>query len=241
MCGRFVSATPPDQITRYFDALPPETLLPASYNVAPTNDVYAVVEGRDGTQRVEVFHWGLVPVWAKDIRTGAKMINARSESLATKPAFKSAFRRKRCIVAMDGFFEWKADPTLIGPRGKPAKQPFYAHRLDGEPLAVAGLWESWRDPNDEAGPWLHSCTVITTAANSTMASVHDRMPAILPPGAWGEWLDRGNDDVVSLGQLLVPAPDSLLILDVVSTAVSNVRLEGPDLIKPIYPGGIPSR
>jgi putative SOS response-associated peptidase YedK len=111
----------------------------------------------------------------------------------------------------------------------------FIHRLDGEPLAIAGLWEAWKDPADPDGPWLHSCSVITTAANETMAPVHDRMPVILPPSAWGTWLDRGNDDLLSLGQLLVPAPDNLLTMHPVSTAVNNVRNRGADLIAPVDP------
>jgi putative SOS response-associated peptidase YedK len=235
MCGRFVSSNPPDQIARYFDAAPPETLLPASWNIAPTNDIYAVVEHADGTRHVEVFHWGLVPIWAKDIKIGSKMINARSEGLATKSAYKAAFKRKRCLVPMDGFYEWKATPGLVGPKGKPAKQPMFIHRLDGEPLAVAGLWETWRDPSNPDGGRLHSCTVITTSANATMAPVHDRMPVILAPQAWEEWLNPANDDLESLGRLLVPAPPKLLTMYPVSTAVNHVREKGPELIEPIDP------
>jgi len=228
-----VSASPPDQIARYFDAVAPESLLAPSYNVAPTNDVYGVVVGADGVRRVDVFHWGLVPVWAKDVKIGSKLINARSESLAEKPAFRTAFRRKRCIVPMDGFYEWKVVPGLVGPRGKPAKQPMYVHRLDGEPLAVAGLWELWRDRADPEGPWLHSCAVVTTGANATMAPVHDRMPAVLAPSTWSTWLDAGNDDLASLGELLVPAPEHLLTMHPVSSAVNNVRSKGPELVEAV--------
>ena len=235
MCGRYVTTSPPDQIARYFDAVPSETALPANFNTAPTDDVYGIVEGTDGVRRLEVFHWGLVPVWAKDMKIGSKMINARSEGLATKPAFKAAFKRKRCLIPMDGFYEWKATGGLVGPKGKPAKQPMFVHRLDGEPLAVAGLWEVWRNPAEPDGPWLHWCTVITTDANDTMAAIHDRMPVILPPSAWGTWLDRGNDDLVSLGELLVPAPNHLLTMHPVSTAVNNVRNRGAELIAPVDP------
>jgi putative SOS response-associated peptidase YedK len=137
---------------------------------------------------------------------------------------------------MDGFYEWAAG-TAGGPltkQGKPRKQPVYVHRLDGEPLAVAGLWSAWRDPAAAAGePWLHSATVITTAANGTMEPIHDRMPAILPASAWAEWLDPANDDVAALGKLLIPAPDSLLAVRKVSTEVNNVRSKGPELIAPV--------
>jgi putative SOS response-associated peptidase YedK len=198
MCGRYVSTQSPDEVARYFAAAPPEESLPASWNVAPTNDVWAVVETPDGGRRLAAFHWGLVPVWAKAIAVGNKMINARAETLATKNAYKPAFAKRRCIVPMDGFYEWKAASRPKGP-----KQPMYVSRLDGEPLAVAGLWETWRDR--DAGPdapWLHSLTIVTTAANATMAPVHDRMPVILSPRDWDRWLDPANHDTAQLGQLL---------------------------------------
>jgi len=231
MCGRFVSSTPADELARYFGAAPPEESLPPGFNVAPTTDIWAVVEGPDGTRRLEAFHWGLVPVWAKDIGVGNRMINARAESLATSNAYKRAFRQRRCLIPMDGFYEWKKGN---GPKAK--KQPVFVHRLDGEPLAVAGLWETWRDR--DAGPdapWLHSCTIITTDANGTLRPVHDRMPVVLPPSAWGPWLDPGEDDVARLQGLLVPAPDELLALHPVSTDVNNVRTDRPDLVAPIDP------
>jgi putative SOS response-associated peptidase YedK len=229
MCGRFVSGSPPDQIAAYFDATPSEAVLAPSYNVAPTNDVYAVVEGPDGARRLEAFHWGLVPVWAKDIKTGLKMINARAETVATSNAYKHALRKRRCIIPADGFYEWQASP---GQR----KQPHYIHRLDGEPLAFAGLWESWRDKSaGPDAPWLHSCTIITTTANDTMAAIHNRMPVILPPSAWSEWLAPGNDDMVSLGELLVPAPNKLLTMHPVSTDVNNVRVKDAHLVDQVDP------
>ena len=230
MCGRFVSASTPDQIAAYFGAEPPETELTPSYNVAPTTDVYAVVEGPDGARRVEVFHWGLIPVWAKDMKIGQKMINARSETIATKGAFKSDFKKHRCIIPMDGFYEWQALAD------RKAKQPHFIHRIDGEPLAVAGLWSMWRD--SAAGPdapWLHSCTVVTTSANDTMAKIHDRMPVILPASAWSTWLDRENQDIEALGRLLVPAPNELLTMHPISTDVNKVGNNDAHLIEPIDP------
>ena len=161
----------------------------------PTNDIYAVVAGPDGTPRLEVFHWGLIPVWAKDRKVGQKMINARAETLAEKPAYKGVFKKTRCIIPMDGFYEWKAGEPggPVTKAGKPAKQPMFIHRLDGEPLAVAGLWSAWRDK--AAGPdadWLHSATVVTTSANGTMAPIHDRMPVILPQSAWATLAGPGR-------------------------------------------------
>jgi putative SOS response-associated peptidase YedK len=225
MCGRYVSATPPDQIASYFGAEAPEALLEPSYNVAPTSDVYAVLS--DGsTRHLDAFHWGLVPRWAKDMKIGSKMINARAETLAEKNAFKSAFAKRRCLIPADGFYEWRKhaqDPK----KGK--KQPFFIHRPDGEPYAFAGLWEVWRGADKDAEP-IRSCTIITTTPNDAMAAIHDRMPVILPPSAWDTWLDREVDDLALLGQLLVPSPASLITMHPVSTLVNNVRNNSADLM-----------
>jgi putative SOS response-associated peptidase YedK len=221
MCGRFVAATPPDQVAAYFGAAA-EALLEPSWNVAPTNDVYAVLED-GGTRHLDAFRWGLIPSWAKDPKIGSRMINARAETLAEKNAYKAAFRKRRCLVPADGFYEWKALP------GQKRKQPYFIHRADGEPVAFAGLWEVWRGPERDQEP-LRTATIITTEANETMAPVHDRMPVILPASAWGDWLDRDNDDLETLGRLLVPAPPTLLTLRPVSTEVNNVRNKGPELI-----------
>lgn len=233
MCGRFVSASPPDQIAAFFGAELASEVLAPNWNVAPTNDIYAVVHTPGGPQ-VQAFHWGLVPSWAKDVKIGAKMINARAETLADKPAFKTMFRKYRAIVPADGFYEWQTLPGVLNRSGKSAKQPMFIHRLDGEPLAFAGLWSVWRDKSlpDDA-PRLHSATIITTAANATMAPVHDRMPVILPASRWAEWLDPANDDLVSLGRLLVPAASDVLTMHAVSSDVNNVRNKGAHLIEPV--------
>ncbi len=229
MCGRFVSASPPDQIARYFDAVDDGAhALEPNYNVAPTQDVYAVlVDG--GVRRLEALHWGLVPFWAKSPSAGNRMINARAESVATKNAYRSAFRKRRCIIPADGFYEWKAVP------GQKQKQPFFIHRPDDEPMAFAGLWEVWRNPATP-GEELHSCTVITGEANDKMATVHDRMPVMLPPSAWETWLDPAVDDLDLLGKFLVPAPPELIELRPVSTEVNNVRNTGAHLTDRVEPG-----
>jgi putative SOS response-associated peptidase YedK len=230
MCGRYVSATPPDQIAAYFDAEAPEALLQPSYNVAPTSDVYAVLS--DGTTRhVDAFHWGLVPLWAKDPKIGSKMINARAESLAEKNAYKSAFKRRRCLIPADGFYEWRKDPNAPA---KAKKQPYFIHRPDGEPYAFAGLWEVWRGPNKDQEP-LRSCTIITTTPNEPMAAIHDRMPVILPRSAWDTWLDREVDDLELLGKLLVPAAPEVIAMHTVSTDVNNVRNNDPHLMEEAPP------
>lgn len=236
MCGRFVSSSSPERIAAYFGATVAVDSLGENYNVAPTNDIYGVVAGADDTVEVRAFQWGLVPVWATDPKIGQRMINARAETLAEKPAFKGVFRKQRCIVPMDGFYEW-APGAAGGPltkAGKPAKRPFFIHRADGEPLAVAGLWSAWRDRSaGPAGGWLHTATVVTTEANATTRAVHDRMPVILPRAMWHLWLDPANDNIDMLSKLLVPAPDHLLTMHAVTTDVNNVRNKGAALIEPL--------
>ncbi|WP_208028541.1 SOS response-associated peptidase [Rhabdothermincola sediminis] len=229
MCGRFVAASPPDEIARYFGAEAPEALLEASYNVAPTNDVYAVLE--DGTtRRVETLHWGLVPRWAKDPSIGNRLINARAETLAEKNAFKHAYRMRRCIIPADGFYEWRPE------RGEKRKQPYYVRRADGEPMAFAGLWELWRNP-ENPDEQLRSCCIITGEPNEKVRPIHDRMPVILPERAWDIWLDPAEHDLETLGKLLVPAPASLIELYPVSREVNNVRNKGRKLIDPVETRG----
>lgn len=245
MCGRFVTSSPPDELARYFGAVPPEepTHEP-NFNVAPTTDVYVVYE--DGsTRRLESFHWGLIPSWAKDEKIGNRMINARAEGVASSRVFKRPFVRRRCIIPADGFYEWS---KVAGHR---RKQPYYVHRADDEPLAFAGLWEAWR-PREHAGdaadeprahggeadggeeaPLVRSCTIITTDANETIEPLHDRMPVILPPHAWAAWLDPDNHDTDSLARLLVPAPAELVTFHPVSTDVNNPRNRGSHLVEEV--------
>lgn len=239
MCGRFVSTTPPDQLARYFGAEPPTEDLTrewadrgSSYNVAPTQGVFTVFE--DGpTRRVDRFHWGLVPFWAKDPKIGNRMINARAETIAEKNSFRRPFAKQRCLIPADGFYEWKKI------EGSKRKQPMYMSRVDREPFAFAGLWEVWKDPNhtnDTGQPMeLHSCTIITGEPNDKVAEVHDRMPVMLPPNTWDEWLDRSNHDTEALARLLVPAPSHLIVVQPVSTDVNNVRNNRPELIDPVDP------
>jgi len=239
MCGRFVSTAGPDRIAAYFDGVLPTEVaaepLGENHNVAPTQDVLAVVANGDGTARVDAFHWGLIPSWAKDRKIASRMINARAETLAEKPAFKGLFAKKRCLVPMDGFYEWQpgsADGPLNA-KGKPLKQPMFIHPTADGPLAVAALWTAWKDPDDPEGRFLHSVTLVTTAANVTMAPVHDRMPAILTPDHWATWLDPDNHDVEALATLLDGGPVDLLAMHPVSTDVNNVRNNRPDLIAPV--------
>ena len=226
MCGRFASTTPPDKLAAYFGAEAPilgDEEISADYNVAPTRDV-PIVRVREDERHLDYLRWGLVPRWAKDLRIGSKMINARAETVATKNSFRSAFAKRRCIVTADGFYEWKKlDPKT--------KQPMYIHRADGDPLAFAGLYERWTDAENLRE--IHTCTIITTTPNEMMAEIHDRMPVLLPPQRWDEWLDPSNVDTESLQRLLVPAPDSLLRSYAVSTDVNSVKNNNADLLAPI--------
>jgi len=177
----------------------------------------------------------LIPSWAKDRKIGNRMINARSETLAEKPAFKGLFRKKRCLIPMDGFYEWKAgrEDGPLNAKGKPLKQPLFIRRIDGEPLAVAGLWTAWKDPTDAKSRFLHSATIVTTAANDFMEPVHNRMPVLVPQSLWAEWLNPGNDDLERLSELFSERNDGLLTMHEVSTDVNNVRNSRPDLIDPL--------
>ncbi len=236
MCGRFVTTSPAAQVAAYFDAeVTSERLLEAApnYNVAPTTDVAVVLE-RDGRRGLAVRRWGLVPSWAKDVAVGARTINARVETAATKPSFRAAFSRRRCIVPVDGFYEWRA-PTAGG-----AKQPFFITRRDREPLAFAGLWESWRDPaGPEGAPPLLTCTILTTEAAGPVAEVHHRMPVLLGPELWDPWLDESVTDKDQVQGMVRPAPADLLELWPVSTAVNSVRNTGPELVDPVGPADGP--
>lgn len=169
---------------------------------------------------------------------GDRMINARAEGLAEKPAYRRSFENKRCIIPADGFYEWKVVAPPTTPKGRPRKQPMFIHRRDGEPLAFAGLWDVWKVP-DGAPPlegvgddgWLRSCAIVTTRPNELLAPVHDRMPVLLPESAWGRWLDPDEHDVAALAELLVPAPEDALELWPVSNAVNTADTDGPELVR----------
>lgn len=226
MCGRFVSQARPDQIADHFDAVPfSDIVRDPSWNVAPTDPVPAIAV-REGERRLGTLRWGLVPWWASDTKIAARQINARAETLTTKNAYREAFQRRRCIVPADGFYEWR--------RVAGGKQPMFISRRDGDMLAFAGLWASWRGP-DRTGERLVTCSIVTTTANDAIAPIHDRMPVLLPPAAWASWLDPDNDDTDTLSQLLVPAPSDLLVAWPVSGRVNSVRNNGPELMAEVPP------
>jgi len=219
VCGRYASSKRPDDLASHFDAAdPPEQVLPPSWNVAPTDPVY-VVRAREGRRLLQVARWGLVPSWAKDAKGAARLINARRESVADKPAFRSAYARRRCLVPADGYYEWKVEGGT--------KQPWFLSAQDRTPLAMAGLYEVWRGPD---GPPLWTCTIITTSAPDELGEIHDRTPLLVPEDVWGIWLDAS---VADPGDLLVPGVPGVLDAWPVGTAVGNVRNDGAGLVQPL--------
>jgi putative SOS response-associated peptidase YedK len=227
MCGRFTLRTPLAEVADAFD-LPPQAFERADgwhgrYNIAPSQEVAAVRRHDAGGREAVWLQWGLVPSWADDPALGYRMINARSETADTKPAFRDAFRRRRCLVAADGFYEWK--------RGTKPKQPYYIRLADDGPFAFAGLWEHWRR-GDEV---IDSCTILTTEANELVATLHDRMPVILDRQRYDAWLDPALDPARA-GALLVPYPARQMTVFPVSTVVNSTRHDGPQLIAPAVPG-----
>ena len=228
--------------------------LKPDYNVAPTKAIYTVVDrparsagaqpaspaggvSQDASagepeRELRVMRWGLVPFWAKDVKIGSRMINARAETIAEKPAFRRAFAKRRCLVPADGYYEWQQVPGA-------AKQPIYISRTDGRSLAFAGLYELWRDPavnSDDEDAWLWTTTIITTSAPDEIGMIHDRMPMIIDQSSWADWLDPANNDVADLKTLLTPAMVGDLTTWPVSTAVNSVRNNGPELIEPVSVG-----
>jgi putative SOS response-associated peptidase YedK len=239
VCGRYTSTRPPAELAEQFHAteIKAQPLEP-NWNVAPTQPVYAVAESR-GVRQLGVFRWGLVPSWAPNPAVGARMINARAETVATKPAYRQALSRRRCIVPADAFYEWAASgpsgPAAEGTR-RAGKQPYAIARRDGAPLAFAGLWEVWHDPSDPGGAPLRTCVIITTDANDRLRPVHDRMPVVLPPLAWDRWLDRDYHDADALMRLLVPAPADEFVVWPVGRDVNHADANGPELLAPVDAG-----
>ena len=223
VCGRYASSRDARDLVDAFEVEePPDEVLPPSWNVAPTDPVYAVL-GRHGVRSLRVLRWGLVPSWAKDAKGAARLINARSETLTSKPAFRSAYARRRCLVPADGYYEWQRDGT--------AKQPWFLTSRDGAPLPMAGLYEVW---GREDGERLWTCTVITTDAADELGHIHDRTPLLVPRDDWSRWLDPEVEDPGK--DLLVPATPGVLDAWPVSPAVGNVRVDGPELVQPLPPG-----
>lgn len=237
MCGRFTLRTTLNLLAQHFDLdLRGDRQLPlfeARYNIAPTQDVLVVrTDASDGQRVASTMRWGLIPSWmsADKVGTGPPQINARAETLAEKPTFRTAFRRRRCLIPADGFYEWPA--SAAPSRGK--KQPFYIHRTDSGPFAFAGLWENWTQrPTAPAGDKplaIESCTIITTTANNSLRELHDRMPVILSPNDYAHWLDANVEDPAALAHLLAPCGDDELVVEPVSSHVNKVANDDPACI-----------
>lgn len=223
MCGRFTLTIDPGELQDAFPgySIPQQGISPR-YNIAPSQPIAAFPN--QSSPKLDFFVWGLIPSWAKDPQMGSRMINARSETLAEKPSFRNAYRRRRCLIPADGFYEWQVIPD------KKSKQPMYIHLQDHKPFSFAGLWEIWRAPD---GSEVHSATIITTQANSFMKPIHDRMPVILKTMDYEEWLDPNERRPESLAQLLVPYPDGEMAAYPVSPAVNSPQNDQPECIKPL--------
>jgi putative SOS response-associated peptidase YedK len=219
MCGRFTLKAPVEKLRECFPLFEIPEIQPR-FNIAPTQQILAVRQEEGARPRAAFFRWGLVPSWAKDLKIGASLINARADTVASKPAFRAAFKRRRCLVLADGFYEW--------PKGdkKGPKEACHIQMADGQPLAFAGLWEHW----DGAEPAVDSCTIITTDANELMRPLHDRMPVILEARDFARWLDPAPVDPGLLQEMLRPYPSELMALRPVGTHVNNARNEGPECL-----------
>jgi putative SOS response-associated peptidase YedK len=223
MCGRYAVTSAPEAIRALF-GYAEQPNFPPRYNIAPTQPI-GIVRLVEGKRQFALVRWGLLPSWVKDPRSFSLLVNARGESLADKPAFKAAMKYRRCLVPADGFYEWKATGTR--------KQPYYVHAKSGQPLAFAGLWETWTGPNGEE---METAAIVTTRVNRALADIHDRMPVVVSPDAFNLWLDCTNVDAETAASLVAPAPENLLEAYEVSTAVNRTANDNPDLIGRYTPG-----
>lgn len=247
MCGRYVSTRKPDDLAALFraQAPPAEQALPPSWNVAPTQDVWAVIERADRTtgeiqRNLRAVRWGLVPSWAKDPAIGNKMINARMETAHEKPAYRRPFAKRRCLLPADGFYEWEKVPAKDG--AKAYKQPYFIHPEDGDVMALAGLYEFWKDPNagdDAEDAWLVTCTILTTEATDAAGRVHPRMPLTIAPDDVDAWLDPAVEDPGRIRSLLADPAARPLDARPVSPKVNKPAANSPDLIEEVPPDGNP--
>jgi putative SOS response-associated peptidase YedK len=219
MCGRFTLRTPARDLVEIFELLREPELSPR-YNIAPTQNV-AVIRQDGKSRELSLMRWGLVPSWSKDPKAGPPLINARAETVATKPSFRTAFKRRRCLIPADGFYEWQKQVD------SKTKIPHYIRMAKDRPFAFAGLWDHWRHGEGEP---LESCTIVTTEANELMRPLHDRMPVILPEENYAQWLDPKNEDLRALESLLRPYPPGEMTAFPISTLVNSPRNERPECI-----------
>jgi putative SOS response-associated peptidase YedK len=220
MCGRYTVTSAPEVLRALF-RYAEQPNFPPRYNIAPTQPI-AIVRLVEGKRQFALVRWGLLPSWVKDPKTFALLINARGESVAEKPAFRAAMKRRRCLIPADGFYEWQA----AGER----KRPYYIHAKSGAPLAFAGLWETWTGPNGEE---METAAIVTTRANRLLAAIHDRMPVIVPPEAFDFWLDGAHVDAKTAAAIIAPAPEGLLEAYEISTAVNRTANDNPKLLDPV--------
>jgi putative SOS response-associated peptidase YedK len=221
MCGRFTLRTPASELVEIFRLVRSMEVSPR-YNIAPTQPVAAVRERPTGRREMIPLHWGLVPWWSKDRHGAARMINARSETVATRPAFRNLFRSHRCLIPADGFYEWQKTAGR-------SKQPYFISLRDGRPFAFAGLWDRWQGADSSV---LESCTILTTDTNDLLRELHDRMPVILNSEDYDRWLSPESGDPEQPNALLAPYPSERMQLWPVSTVVNNARNDAPDCIRP---------
>jgi putative SOS response-associated peptidase YedK len=222
MCGRFSQQRPASELAEIFSAEPLVDDPGPRYNVAPTDDALVVVQ-RDERRAITAYRWGLIPHWADNAKVGSRMFNARAETLTASPAFRDSLRRKRCLVPVEAFYEWRREGEI--------RQPYTIARADGRPLVLAGLWDGWRDPATDTVR--RTFTIVTTAPNETMATIHNRMPVMLADEDWPAWLEPGRNDPGELLAILGAGREPELVIRPVSRLVNDVRNDGPDLVVPL--------
>ena len=222
MCGRFTLTVDPADLQDSFTDYNFPTKFAPRFNIAPTQPVLTIPN--DGRQKADFFIWGLIPTWAKDPSIGNRLINARGETLAEKPSFRGSFKHKRCLILADGFYEWKKQP------GTKTKIPHFIHMKDRQPFAFAGLWDEWNSPD---GSQIRSCTIVTTEPNDFMAPIHNRMPVILPPDAYAQWLDTTPQSREKLDPLIKPYPAEKMAAYPVSTLVNNPKNDHAECVVPV--------
>jgi putative SOS response-associated peptidase YedK len=222
MCGRFVQERPASELAEIFSAEPLVEDPGPRFNVAPTDEALVVVQ-REDRRAITAYRWGLIPHWSDSVKAGSRMFNARAETLTSSPAFRDSLRRKRCLVPVEAFYEWRREGTV--------RQPYTIGRSDGRPLVLAGLWDGWRDPDlDQVR---RTFTIVTTSPNDTMATIHNRMPVMLDESDWSTWLDPRSADLGELLAFLEPRDGPELAITPVSQLVNNVRNDGPELVVPL--------
>ncbi|WP_347350281.1 SOS response-associated peptidase [Intrasporangium sp.] len=260
MCGRYAASARPDELVEQFEIDEDHTGDPArsilrspqvpppgqpDWNMAPSKQAPVVLTRRPrgsedaaATRQLRLLTWGLVPAWAKDPKTGLRMINARAESVLGRGAFAKAALARRCLVPAAGWYEWQASPTARDAKGRPRKQPFFVHRADGAPVAFAGLYEFWRDrsvPEADPGAWLTTFTIVTSPAEPGLDRIHDRQPLVLEPRQWGRWLDPGEHDPDVVRRLLEPAGPGRFEAYPIGRAVGSTAANGPGLLERVGP------